>query len=434
MQEDILQFIWQHRLLKPVNMSTAGAKQVKIVSPGTLNRDAGPDFFNAQIIIDDVTLSGNVEIHVRTSDWTRHHHDTDPSYDRIILHAVFEHDGPIVQNEKHRVEVLELRNYIEEGIIERYQELAVAKQNIPCHPQLATADDVTFIAWIERLAVERLEQKVERVGSLIRDLNGDYTNAIYILLLQAFGFSVNSGAFEQLARRLPVHILLRHSNNLLQLEAMLLGMAGMLDEQLQGCHLHDLQNEFVFLERKYHLNPLRKELFKYSRMRPANFPALRLAQFAAMLHRQPRLITSPLSFSEKNELVRALRAEMSDYWKSHYDTGGASSHRVLQLGEAAAEGLVINVFAPFFFYTGKTFSKSEHCDTALSLLEQCAPEHNRKTDLFPGKSRLVKTARYSQGLIQLADHYCFRKQCLRCAIGASLISPPATKVSRPVPA
>lgn len=425
MNEDILQFIWLHRLLKPGDIKTVNGSAVKVISPGTLNRDSGPDFFNAQLNIGGLLLSGNVEIHVRSSDWKKHGHERDRAYDSILLHVVLEHDEPIEQNLIHRVEVLEVRTLIDPAVLSRYETFHTAGISIPCQKQLQHVPDIVFTGWAERLAIERLEQRVTRIDQLVRQNHGDYAQALYTLLLSAFGFGINSAAFEMLGRALPLRILIRHSDNLQQTEALLFGTAGMIDEQLEAAALRNLQNEFAFLRRKYGLHPIKKEVFKFSRMRPSNFPALRIAQFAAFFHRSPWLLTAPLALRTREELVDHLRANLSAYWQRHYNTGNALSAGELHLGKQAAELLVVNVFAPFYFYCGRRFSHPEQTENALGLLRSCAAELNRKTRLFAKKKHLVRDAFGSQGLIQLADQYCQKKQCLRCAIGTALLSAPA---------
>jgi hypothetical protein len=420
--EDLIQFIWKNRLLKPGNMATTRGSSLKVIRPGDLNTDSGPDFFNGHIEIDGVSLAGNIEIHVRTSDWTRHGHGQDAAYDNIILHVVYQHDHELLQNLSHGVEVLELKKYIDPEVLERYSNLASSAAELPCAAQIASVDDIHIVSWLMRMRVERLQYKTRKIELLFNECRGDYARVMYILLLSNFGFRINSIPFELIARHLPLQILLRHRDQVQQLEALLLGTAGMLEEQLSDPYLNSLQNEYMFLRSKYKLFPLEKSIFKFSRLRPANFPALRLAQFAALVHRDARLLLYPLDEENVNLIKRGLIADLTPYWKDHYTTGGNKAGKQLRLGDDSAENIIVNTIAPFFFFYGKKSSSEKHKEAALTLLESCAPENNLKTRAFRSKHYLFKNAGDSQGLINLYDNYCCRKKCLTCGIGMRLLS------------
>ena len=273
-KEDLLQFIWRYKLLKPVPLITVSGKEISILKAGELNRDSGPDFFNAQIKINDIILAGNVEIHLKTSDWLKHGHGEDKNYDTIILHAVYENDITLKQNSDHNVEVLELRKHIDTATILNYQNLFSNRDTLPCSKHLAKVDDLKLISWLERMTIERMEEKVSRLQVWFDLSKGDYTQTFYISLLRNFGFKINSEPFELLAKQLPVQLLLKHADNLLQLEALLLGTSGLLENQFQNKYIQTLQNEFEYLRSKYGLCPIQTEIFKFSKLRPANFPTL----------------------------------------------------------------------------------------------------------------------------------------------------------------
>jgi hypothetical protein len=427
--EELLQFIWRHRLLKPGPLRSVKGAAIEIIKPGDLNTDSGPDFFNGQVSVDGIVLAGNIEIHIRTSDWLRHGHQQDLNYDNIILHVVYEHDLELAQNERFSVEVLELRDHIEPLTLQTYTHLASAPGRIPCSKQITGIDDMKVSSWLERMTIERLEKKVEKLGEIFEAFKGDYTQSLYTLLLRNFGFKVNSLPFELVARQLPVQLLLRHSDNLVQLEALLLGIAGMLDDQFTDQYIRDLQNEFEFLKRKYSLVPLKKEIFKFSRMRPANFPGLRLVQFAGLIHSHREIVQNPIGNYSYELLTAAIRSELSEYWKYHYKPDGKISESELRLGKDSADNVLVNTFAPFYFFYAKRSGKREFEDLALNLLERCAYENNQKTRLFPLQSELLGSAARSQALINLYDNYCSRKKCLSCGIGAALLSAPRTVAS-----
>lgn len=422
--EDLLQFIWRHKLLKPSPLITKSGNEVKVLKPGDLNVDSGPDFFNAQIKINDLILVGNVEIHLKTSDWLRHYHQHDKSYDNIILHVVYEHDVELDQNRQNNVEVLELKNLIDRHTLETYSDLVNTKDKLPCHKQLKDVNELKFVSWMERMTVERLEEKVKRIDHLFLANSGDYTQTFFMLLLRNFGFKVNALPFELIATQLPVHILLKHADNLLQLEALLLGMSGLLEESFEEKYIQKLQNEFEHLKTKYELIPLKKELFKFSKMRPANFPNLRLAQVAMLIHTHPSLFTQPQNHTDYETLVRAMQVGLDGYWKNHYKLDGRELEKDLSFGKTSAENVIINTFAPFFFFYSKKLAKPAYADVAITLLNTCTMEANAKTRLFVAKKVSLVSAADSQAIVNLYDHYCVQRNCLKCGIAAAILNKP----------
>lgn len=420
-KEDLLQFVWRHRLLKPIPLFCHSGSEISIIKPGELNVDSGPDFFNAHIRLNDLVLAGNVEIHLKTSDWLKHKHQDDKTYDTIILHAVYEHDVDLEQNKKHQVEILELKHYIAPETIRLYEQLAATKDKLACAAHLKEVNEFKFISWLERMCTERLEYKVKTLQTWFSSYYGDYTQTFYTALLRNFGFKVNALPFELIAKQLPVNLLLKHADNLLQVEALLFGTAGLLDEQFEDKYILQLQNEFEFLKNKYQLISLKKELFKYSKLRPANFPTLRLAQFAQLLHSNPQLFLNPHQFNTSKELKNALNIQLQGYWKNHYSLDAAATFKDLTFGKTSVENLIINSFAPFYFFYGKKLAKEEFTQLALDLLADCAPEENQKTKLFAVKKEQLKSAADTQALINLYDNYCVSKSCLKCGIAASIL-------------
>ncbi|MBL7902027.1 MAG: DUF2851 family protein [Bacteroidia bacterium] len=421
MKEDLLQFIWQHKLLKPLPLMTVSGKEIKVLRPGELNQDSGPDFFNARIELDGLILAGNIEVHVNSSDWLKHNHQEDRAYDNIILHVVYKHDKRLEQNSRFNVEVLELKTLVAEETLNKYKQLIQSKQELPCHKQLPDCSELHFLHWLDRVLVERLQQKVGFIRDLYKSLDGDYTQTFFTLLLKAFGFKVNAQPFEFLGRQMPVHLLLRHANDLKQTEALLLGMAGLLEETFTDSYPRELQNEFEFLKRKYQLIPLNKIQLKYSRMRPGNFPDLRLAQFAAMVHWHPDFLQAPQVLRTGAELNKVFESEVSDYWKNHYRLDMKAERGSGHLSKASGDILLINTLVPFLFFYATKQDKPECRTQALYLLETCEFENNRKTRLFQSKQAVLKTAAQSQACIQLFDAYCSKKRCLNCGIAATLL-------------
>jgi hypothetical protein len=410
--EDLLQFIWKLKLYGSKDLLSVAGNKITVLSHGEQNRNAGPDFFNARICVNGVTLAGNVEVHLRTSDWLRHGHQFDKNYDNIILHVVYEHDTELQQNRENSVEVLELKEYISPEIVVRYETIANSPTVIPCGKLLKNNTDIRISSWIDRMTVERLELKVRRIEELYKTLDSDLRETFYNMLLRSFGFQVNAVPMETLARSLRSDVLLRHADNPLQVEALLFGTAGFLDQQFESPSIQKLQNEFEFLRSKYRLRPMSSSAFKFSRMRPANFPTIRLQQLATLIAKEPSFIFSIHTYRSLEDLQISLRQSSGSYW---------SNEDVNPIGKTASESIAINAVVPFLFFYGKKTGINSYCETAISILNGCAAEDNYKTRQFAMNAALNINAAASQGLIHLSDNYCSRKQCLRCGIAAALM-------------
>jgi len=420
-KEDLLQFAWQHKLLKPGPIVTTSGKELTVLKPGELNKDSGPDFFNAQIRINNITLAGNIEVHIKTSDWLKHNHQTDKTYDNIILHVVYKNDIELEQNKRNNVEVIELMHLLPEHLLSQYTSLLNSKQPLACARQLNVVDDLKFSAWLQRMFVERLEYKTGWIQELFESYDGNYSQTFYTVLLRNFGFKVNALPFELLARQLPLAILLKHSDNLLQVEALLFGTAGLLEEQFENPYVLKLQNEFEYLKNKHRLIPLKKEIFKFSRLRPANFATLRLSQFAQLIHEQTALFNGPQNFNSFEKIKFALQLKPNGYWQHHYTMDGQKTEKDLNLGVDSIDNLMINTFATFFFFYFKRTGQAEFETLPLILLEKCKFEKNAKTKLYSDKKSVLLNAADSQALIHLHDNYCVKRRCLNCGIAAAIL-------------
>jgi hypothetical protein len=421
MKEELLHFIWKYKLLKPGIYSSARGRRIKIVHPGELNTNAGPDFFNSKIEVDGVLLAGNVEIHIRSSDWMKHGHQTDTSYNNLVLHAVYQHDKPVAQNTDFNVEVLELKDHISKEILDKYDRLASSKDSLACAGRIQNVEPVKMNSWLQRMLIERLESKTSLVKRIFESCGNDYSQSLYTLLARNFGFKVNAEPFELLSKHLPLHIVLKHKENLFQLEALLYGTAGLLEETFSEKYLQGLQNEFAYLRNKYQLLPIDGGLWKFSRMRPANFPSVRLWQFATLIHHAHELFSSPGSYCKPSLLKKAISKPPANYWKDHYKPGGAKVHEVNAMGDTSIENLVINTMAPYLFFYGKQTGKDDHIEMALRSLDEISFEHNSKTAVYLEAGLQPKSAAESQALIHLYDNYCKEKQCLHCSIASEIL-------------
>jgi len=301
--------------------------------------------------------------------------------------------------------------------LQNYRVLAEINEKIPCHGSLKNVHDITFRSWMDRMTIERLETKIMRIENLFATFNGDYHLTLYTLLCRNFGFKVNALPFELLSSQLPVTILLKHSDNKLQLDCLLFGVAGFLEEQTPVPYIRILQNEFEFLRKKYGLVPLQKEIFKFSKLRPANFPTVRLAQFSALVHENPTIFSFPSEARTTEILRRSLSVKTKLFWLEDQPAG-----QFANLGAESINNILINTFAPFYFFFGKKTGRPELKELALKLLENCEAENNIRTRLFSPKKELITTAADSQAIINLYENYCSCKKCLKCGIGVSIMS------------
>lgn len=421
MKEGLLHFIWKYRLLKGAEFKTKNGKTLRILSPGEANRDAGPDFFNAIIELDGLKLAGNVEIHIRSSDWLKHGHQNDPSYDHLILHAVYRHDVKLAQNALFNVEVLEMKDYIGQDVIRTYEKLMSAGSTVCCAAQIGRVPAIKLDLWLQRMLTERLEEKTRQLKELFQSTGNDYGRTFYFLLARNFGFKINALPFELLARHLPLPLLLRHQQSLFQLEALLYGTAGFLEEQLTDDHGRQLQNEFEFLRSKLNIKPLPFNIWKFMRLRPASFPSVRLWQFASVLHHAPGLFSDPPSFASAGKLGDALSHPHPGYWRDHYRIDGPKTKPIPGMGADSVHNILINTMAPYLFFFGKQTGNEGHCEAALRCFEEIPFENNRKTRLYTAAGLKPANGGQSQALINLHDNYCVPRACLQCSVASSLL-------------
>ena len=420
MKESILHYIWQFRLFPVQDLKTTDGQTVEIIDPGKPNTDAGPDFFNAKIKIDNTLWAGNIEIHSLSSDWVRHHHTTDKAYDNVILHVVNKADANVFRTNGDSVAQLELA--VPDHIRINYDELLREKKWIPCADKIHQVPLFLVNDWKNSLLVERLEQKTEMIETLLSQSNNHWEEAFYVSMARSFGFGTNSEAFERLARSLPMSILAKHKDNIFQLEAMLFGQAGLLDNTVNDEYQLNLQKEYRFLQSKYQLKPIESSEWKLLRLRPDNFPHVRLSQFAALIHRSTKLFSKIIE-SDNLQVMRGLFiCEVSDYWKKHFLFGKESSVSGKRLGSKSVDILLINTVVPFLFAYFK--KKNSDNDIALKLLELIPAEKNVIIRKWMELGIGAFSAFDSQALLQLKKKYCDEKKCLRCRIGHKVLSCP----------
>ena len=421
MNEAFLWYLWKYRLYNK-DLNTTDGETVIVEHPGYQNHDSGPDFFNARVRIGDTRWAGNVEIHIRSSDWFKHEHHYDRAYDNIILHVVHDSDVTIKRADGQVIPVVELKNGFESTKWSDYQKLANAPGWVPCAKQIANIDDFIIQQWLDRVLVSRLEKKTQFITNLLTEFKGNWSECFFILLARNFGFKVNALPFELLARSIPLKILTRHAGNLFQLEALLFGQAGFLAEKFNDDYPFQLQKEYRYLQNKLGLQPLEKHLWKFGRLRPGNFPTIRLAQFAFCIHQNAHLISRIIEASSFKEIQSLFNVSAGAYWNNHYLMDKASEHCVKTIGKASIDNIIINTIAPFLFVYGKTEMELHLTDKAFNLLEDCPSEKNIIINGWKKIGVNAKTAGRSQALIELKTAYCAEKKCLTCGIGIKLLN------------
>ena len=431
MREDFLHFLWRTRRFDLSNLETTTGQSLEILDFGEYNRlNAGADFQNVKIKIDDLTWFGNVEMHLKSSDWLLHKHQNDAAYGTVILHVVYEEDVPIfyqnpnIENKEKGalMPCLVLKNRIPEGIFQNYWSLLNNEHWIPCQHHFYKVSEITKDLWLDRLLVERLERKTEAIAATYERNGGDWEETFWQFVARYFGSKVNAEPMERLAQGLPHLVLAKHKNQLFQIEALIFGQSGMLDIDLTDDYPKALKKEFLFLQKKHNLSAsVSKAAWKFSRMRPQSFPTIRLAQLAALVHRSSHLFSKIITPMPISDLKALFEVEVSDYWHTHYifDTPSVFSEK--SFGKEAIDLLLINVVAPFLFFYGKMRKEEAMKDCALELLDNLKPEKNVITEGYQKLGLDIKNASRSQSLIQLKTEYCDKKQCVNCAIGVAIL-------------
>ena len=415
MTEFFLYYVWENRLLDGT-LQTVSGQPVEIVNPGFRNTDSGPDFLEAKIRIGDQLWAGHVEIHVRTSDWNRHGHQNDKAYSNVVLHVVYENDTTV-----NSIPVLTLKGHFDPSLYDRHERMMASQHWIACERHLSEVQPFTVNTWLERMAVERIEEKAIKVYRLLKTNHFDWEDTLYRLILRYFGMKVNNEAFETLAALLPFKTLMKHADQLPQLEAMLLGCAGFLTLESDEDYPRLLQREFNVLRSKFNLLTMPLERWKFMRMRPVNFPTVRLAQMAQMIHCNGSLFSKIKEAKNAAEAKTVFNVTASSYWDTHFRFSVTGPPKPKHLGEGTADVLMINAVIPLLFCYGKFHKSQSYCDKALCFLDEIAAEDNTIVRHFAVIGMPAHNAMQSQALLHLNSHYCRRKQCLECCIGNILL-------------
>ena len=414
--EDIFQLLWSHRMLG-LPLTLVGGERVRVIDPGTLNRNSGPDFFNAKIKIDGNLWVGNVEIHLRASDWYRHGHDTDPAYGNVILHVVSVSDSVVLRSDGKAIPQMAVS--LPQDFYHTFAYLTSSAPEIRCASRLASLPDIYRTDWLESLSVQRVQQKAARVEEILRALHGDWNAACFITLARGLGFGLNSMPFEMLAKSVNLNHLRRHSDNMLQMEAILFGQAGMLDRNLypDDTRYQLLCREYQFLAAKYSMHPIPVVSWKLSRTRPQNFPYRRIALLAKAMAQTPDLLNCIISANGDEDRLRGLfRWQVEPYWSRRLTFGSEhlSESRPPRLADSSINGLLINVAVPLMYAYAAQHSDQGMMQVAMGILNHLPPERNSRVSAWSPMGFRPKDAAQSQALLHLRSEYCDRHDCLRC--------------------
>lgn len=404
------------------NLRTDDGIVVEVIRPGQYNSGAGPDFFNAQLRLDGTLWAGNVEIHIHSSDWQRHNHHKDTSYDSCILHVVYENDATTLRMNGSRIPAIEIKNKYPTYLWENYLRLIGTRGWIACQPRIKEADENTWRITIDRMIHERFEQRTQQIFIALKGNKEDWEECFYQYLARNFGFQLNAMPFEMLARSLPLKYIKKERDHLTDIEALLFGQAGMLKEKFSEDYPEHLQKVYVHLSKKYSLKNIPFSSWKLLRLRPVNFPALRLAQFASLLNQCPTLFGALTDASSIKEISSIFEVRASEYWNTHYHFNKASSFKIKKLGISSINNILINTCIPFLYAWGRYTGTKETSEKALMFLQQLPAEDNHLIKRWKEVGVNVHSAVDSQSLIQLKILHCSEKKCLTCTIGNKLIN------------
>jgi hypothetical protein len=416
MNEHLLQFIWQQLYFSKEELYTVQNEPLQIIYQGSRNSNQGPDFLEAKISIADVIWVGNIELHIKTSDWIKHGHTGDAHYNNVILHVVYEHDVATDNN----LPVLELKNRISNNLLRYYKQLMEQNSFVPCSHQLQNVNELVWQSWKERMIAERLQQKSDRIQQLLQQTNRHWEETFWQLLARNFGTPLNADAFEGIAKSLPVTLLAKHKNQIHQLEALLLGQAGLLEPGFTEDYPVLLQKEYRFLQSKHRLKPI-PQLLHFLRMRPSNFPTIRLAQLAMLIHQSSYLFSKVIEADNIQQLRTMFQVTANDYWYYHYSFNEQSPFRKKQVGDVMINNLLINTVIPLLFVYAQEQHNLALKEKAIQWLQQLPKEKNNITAGWEAAGVQHQSAFDSQALLYLKKEYCQTKRCLQCAIGNNLL-------------
>nr|WP_315185859.1 DUF2851 family protein [uncultured Flavobacterium sp.] len=420
MKEDFLHYLWKFKKFDLLNLRTFTGEEITIIHVGQYLELAGPDFFNAQITIGNQKWAGNVEIHIKSSDWYVHHHERDAAYENVILHVVWENDTTIFRSDNSEIPVLELKKYVDAVTITNYQALIAPKSWIFCEKELSKIDSFVFKNWQERLFLERLERKSQPIYDLLEETNQDWEAVLFWLLAKNFGLNTNGEIFLKIAKSIPFSIIRKENFELQNLEALIFGTAGLLASEKEDAYFKDLQFRYFYLLHKYQIEKTIIEPVHFFKHRPDNFPTIRLSQLAGLYHSQHNLFSKIIGFNSVANIYQLLAVSASLYWQNHYQFDRESPKKKKGLSKSFVDLIIINTIIPLQFAYAKSQGK-DVLEELMQLLHEVAPEKNAIIDKFNSFGIKSTNAFETQSLLQLKNVYCNKSNCLKCGIGLELL-------------
>ncbi|WP_028887804.1 DUF2851 family protein [Tenacibaculum ovolyticum] len=422
MKEEFLHFMWQYKLFDVNNLKSELNETIQIVKAGVRNTNAGPDFLNAQLKINDQLWVGNIEIHINSSDWYAHKHEQDKNYDAVILHIVWQHDCEVFMKNNKPMPTLQLKSLVNEDLLGNYQNLfSKTLRWIPCEKEIINVDSFLMGNWLERLYLERLENKSVLIKELLSRSNNDYEAVLFQLLAKNFGLKINGDAFLQLVQSFSFSTLRKVCFNEQELSALLFGQAGFLEKDVENEYFIQLKKEYDYLMHKHDLEPIANNLFQFFRMRPTNFPTIRIAQLVALFHKHQNLFSKLMQLSKIEDFYKLFSVEVNDFWKEHYTFETESKKTLKKLTKSFVDLLLINTIIPLQFVYKQSKGEEVNEEDFFKLIKQIKPEKNSIIDKFSDLKIDVTSAFDSQALLELKNNYCTEKHCLQCAIGNHLL-------------
>ncbi len=420
MKEDFLHHVWLYKKFDFSNLQTTNKESLSIIKVGNYLQQAGPDFFNAQIEIDNQKWAGNIEIHLKSSDWYVHNHEQDVNYDNVILHVVWEHDVVIFRKDNSEIPVLELKNYVSPDFVLQYQKLKATKSWIYCENEISNTPQFVFKNWQERLFFERLERKSMLIEKVLLETQNNWEAAFFCFLAKNFGLNTNGESFFQIAQSIPFSIIRKEAFEAENLEAILFGRAGLLDSDKEDNYYKDLKFRWQYMQNKYQLESVHVESVQFFKLRPDNFPTIRLSQLADLYHLHQNLFSKVVQVKYSKELYDIFLVSVSKYWQRHYQFDKESPKKTKALTKSFIDLLIINTIVPFQFAFNK-FQGKELAEDTVFLVEQISAEKNAIIDKFKSIGITSKNAFETQSLLQLKNEYCNKSKCLECSVGLELL-------------
>jgi len=420
MKEDFLHHIWQFKKFNFSDLETVQGEKLTIINSGQYLQKAGPDFFNSQISIGNQKWAGNVEIHLKSSDWYVHHHEQDTNYDNVILHVVWQHDTEVFRKDNSEIPVLELKKYVSKKTLENYMDLTSAKTWIFCEREIANINDFVFKNWQEKLFFERLERKSIPIQKILEETENDWEATLFCLLAKNFGLNTNGEIFLKIAQSIPFSIIRKESFEVENLEALFFGRIGLLESESEDLYFKDLKFRYNYAFTKYQFQKVYIDQVQFFKHRPDNFPTIRLSQLANLYHSRLNLFSSIINAKSLTEYYKIFKIQVSDYWKTHYQFDKISPKKIKSLTTSFIDLLLINTIIPLKFAYAKSQGK-DISEELIDLLEAIQAEKNVIIDKFSNFGIESKNAYESQSLLQLKNEYCNQKRCMECAIGLELM-------------